>query len=88
MRLGSVVDYPPNAGWGPSRPLGHGHGRRGSRPLGGGCLPTFPAGLGAAGLWWGLACGLIVTGSLLAWRFFKFTARAAPVRHPFEDKEL
>ena len=48
----------------------------------------FPAGLGAAGLWLGLACGLIVTGNLLAWRFFKLTARAAPVRHPFEDKDL
>ena len=56
--------------------------------IGGGCLLAFPVGLGAVGLWWGLACGLIVTGSLLAWRFLKLTARAAPVRHPFEDKDL
>jgi len=44
--------------------------------IGGGCLLTFPAGLGAVGLWWGLACGLIVTGSLLAWRFLRLTGRA------------
>ena len=56
--------------------------------IGGGCLLAFPAGLGAAGLWWGLGCGLIVTGSLLAWRFLKLTTRAAPVRHPFEDQDL
>jgi MATE family multidrug resistance protein len=43
--------------------------------IGGGCLLTFPAGMGAVGLWWGLACGLIVTGSLLAWRFLRLTER-------------
>ena len=48
--------------------------------IGGGCLLAFPAGLGAVGLWWGLGCGLIVTGSLLAWRFFKLTARAGARR--------
>jgi len=48
--------------------------------IGGGCLLTFPAGLGAVGLWWGLACGLIVTAGLLAWRFHRITGRAAPVR--------
>jgi MATE family multidrug resistance protein len=47
--------------------------------IGGGCLLTFPAGLGAVGLWWGLALGLIVTGSLLAWRFVRLT-RALPLR--------
>jgi MATE family multidrug resistance protein len=44
--------------------------------IGGGCLLTFPAGLGVQGLWWGLACGLIVTGSLLAWRFLRLTGGA------------
>ena len=44
--------------------------------IGGGCLLTFPAGLGVVGLWWGLACGLIVTGGLLAWRFLKLTGGA------------
>jgi MATE family multidrug resistance protein len=48
--------------------------------VGGGCLLAFPLGLGAEGLWWGLALGLIVTGSLLAWRFLGLTARRAP-RH-------
>ncbi|MEM7170157.1 MAG: MATE family efflux transporter [Pseudomonadota bacterium] len=43
--------------------------------IGGGCLLTFPLGLGAAGLWWGMAAGLIITGSLLAVRFFWLTAR-------------
>jgi len=43
--------------------------------IGGGCLLTFPGGMGAVGLWWGLACGLIVTGSLLAWRFLRLTGR-------------
>ncbi len=37
--------------------------------IGGGCLLTFPLGLGAVGLWWGMALGLIVTSCLLAWRF-------------------
>ncbi len=48
--------------------------------IGGGCLLTFPAGLGVVGLWWGLACGLIVTGCLLAWRFLKLTGRAGACR--------
>ena len=43
--------------------------------IGGGCLLTFPLGLGAEGLWWGLALGLIVTGSLLAWRFVMLSGR-------------
>ncbi len=29
----------------------------------------FPAGLGAAGIWWGLAAGLAVTALVLGWRF-------------------
>ncbi len=43
--------------------------------IGGGCLLTFPLGLGAEGLWWGLALGLIVTGNLLAWRFVRLSGR-------------
>ena len=43
--------------------------------IGGGCLLAFPLGLGAAGLWWGLALGLIVTASLLSLRFFWLTGR-------------
>jgi MATE family multidrug resistance protein len=42
---------------------------------GGGWLLAFPMGLGAEGLWWGLAIGLTVTGSLLATRFILLTAR-------------
>jgi MATE family multidrug resistance protein len=49
--------------------------------VGGGCILTFPVGLGAVGLWWGMAMGLIVTGSLLAWRFVRLTARPLPI-HP------
>ena len=45
--------------------------------IGGGSLLTFPAGLGVVGLWWGLAIGLIVTASLLAWRFLRLTGRPA-----------
>jgi len=43
--------------------------------VGGGCLLAFPLGWGAEGLWWGMALGLIVTGSLLAGRFLRLTAR-------------
>jgi MATE family multidrug resistance protein len=43
--------------------------------VGGGWLLAFPAGLGAHGLWWGMAAGLTVTGSLLAIRFVVLTAR-------------
>jgi len=41
--------------------------------IGGGCLLTFPLGMGVAGLWWGLAAGLTVTGVLLTWRFARLT---------------
>ena len=41
--------------------------------IGGGCLLAFPLELRAAGLWWGLALGLIVTGSALTVRFLKLT---------------
>ncbi len=37
--------------------------------LGSSYVLAFPLGWGAVGLWWGLALGLIFTGSLLAWRF-------------------
>ena len=43
--------------------------------IGGGCLLTFPFGLGAVGLWLGLGLGLIVTASLLTWRFLRLTRR-------------
>lgn len=45
--------------------------------VGGGALLAFPLGLGADGLWWGLAIGLTVSGSLLAGRFVLLT-RPAP----------
>lgn len=41
--------------------------------IGGGSLLAFPFGLGATGLWLGLAAGLIATGTLLAWRFERLT---------------
>ncbi len=47
--------------------------------VGGGCLLTFPLGFGVVGLWWGMALGLIVTGSLLAWRFVRLTGRPLPI---------
>ncbi len=42
--------------------------------IGGGCLLAFPLQLGVTGLWLGLAAGLIVTASLLTWRFLKLTS--------------
>ena len=41
--------------------------------IGGGALLAYPLGLGFAGLWWGLALGLIITGTLLAWRFVRLS---------------
>ncbi len=43
--------------------------------IGGGCLLAFPLEMGAVGLWWGMALGLCVTGTLLAWRFSLLTRR-------------
>jgi MATE family multidrug resistance protein len=43
--------------------------------IGGGALLAFPYGLGLVGLWWGMALGLIATGTLLAARFFILSAR-------------
>jgi MATE family multidrug resistance protein len=41
---------------------------------------AFPLGLGAVGLWWGLAAGLAVVASSLTLRFFSLTLRlSAPV---------
>lgn len=45
--------------------------------VGGGWVLAFPMGLGADGLWWGMAMGLTVTGSLLAWRFLALTQSRA-----------
>ncbi|MGI9463556.1 MAG: MATE family efflux transporter [Aestuariivirgaceae bacterium] len=41
--------------------------------IGGGSLLAFPLQLAGTGLWLGLACGLITTGTLLAWRFVRLT---------------
>ncbi|MBX7198436.1 MAG: MATE family efflux transporter [Rhodospirillaceae bacterium] len=35
----------------------------------------FPMGLGAAGIWWGLAAGLAVTALALGWRFERLTKK-------------
>jgi MATE family multidrug resistance protein len=43
----------------------------------GGWILCFPLGYGAAGLWWGLAIGLIATGSALVWRLMVRTRLAA-----------
>jgi len=45
--------------------------------IGGGWLLAFPLDMGADGLWWGMAVGLTVTGSLLAWRFLLLTRSRA-----------
>ena len=45
--------------------------------VGGGWLLAFPLGMGAHGLWWGMAVGLTVTGSLLAVRFVSLTSRVS-----------
>ena len=41
--------------------------------IAGGWVLAFPLEQGADGLWWGMAMGLTVTGSLLAWRFLWLT---------------
>ena len=41
--------------------------------VGGGWYLAFPTGMGVDGLWWGMALGLTVTGSLLALRFLILT---------------
>lgn len=41
--------------------------------IGGGTVLAFVLDWQATGLWWGLAAGLIATGSLLAWRFLWLT---------------
>lgn len=43
--------------------------------IGGGSILAFPYGYGGTGLWWGLALGLMVTASLLCWRFNQFSSR-------------
>lgn len=45
--------------------------------LGSSYLLAFELGWGVIGLWWGLALGLIFTGSLLAWRFETLAKRGA-----------
>ena len=43
--------------------------------IGGGAWLAFGLGWQGAGIWWGLALGLIVTASLLTWRFHHLTGR-------------
>jgi MATE family multidrug resistance protein len=43
--------------------------------IGGGTFLAFYLDMGGAGLWWGLALGLTVTGLLLAWRFHRLSCR-------------
>ena len=44
--------------------------------VGGGTVLAFPLEMAAHGLWWGLAMGLIATGTALAFRFLVLTRRA------------
>ena len=44
----------------------------------GGWVLCFPLGLGAVGLWWGLALGLVVTGVALLWRLMVRTRVHGP----------
>ena len=44
----------------------------------GGWILCFPLGYGAVGLWWGLALGLIVTGTALVWRLMVRTRVHCP----------
>jgi len=44
--------------------------------IGGGWVLAFPLGLGPAGLWWGLAWGLSITGGMLLWRFNRLSKLA------------
>lgn len=46
--------------------------------LGAAYVLSFTFGWGAIGLWWGLALGLIFTGSVLAWRFEVLARRPLP----------
>ena len=41
-----------------------------------GWILAFPFEMGAEGLWWGMAVGLTVTGTLLAYRFHQLTRDA------------
>jgi MATE family multidrug resistance protein len=43
--------------------------------IAGGWVLAFPMGMDVTGLWWGMAVGLVVTGSLLALRFWMLTRR-------------
>ena len=42
--------------------------------VGGGYILTFTMEYGAAGIWWGLASGIIVTAVLLVCRFLRMTS--------------
>ncbi|WP_459547985.1 MATE family efflux transporter [Nocardia sp. X0981] len=45
-------------------------------------LLAFPAGLGAAGVWWGLTAGLAVTAALMLRKYFGLLAAHEPVLPP------
>ncbi len=46
--------------------------------IGGGAILAFHYELAGAGLWWGLALGLMTTSLLLSWRFCSITLRGLP----------
>mgnify|MGYP002631833346 CR=1 FL=1 len=50
--------------------------------IGGGWFLAFPIGFGPEGLWWGLAGGLTVTGTLLLWRFNRLSKAVADGERP------
>jgi len=56
--------------------------------IAGGWLLAFPAGFGVDGLWWGMAVGLTVTGSLLALRFLVLTARPDNLPAPSAPEQV
>ncbi len=47
--------------------------------IGGGSMLAFYFDMAGAGLWWGLALGLIVTASLLAWRFHALSLKSLKI---------
>ncbi|NQV43778.1 MAG: MATE family efflux transporter [Rhodospirillales bacterium] len=50
--------------------------------VGGGWMLAFPLGYGPAGLWWGLAWGLSVTGGMLLWRFNRLSKAVVDGKRP------
>jgi len=48
--------------------------------IGGGAILAFYYQLAGAGLWWGMALGLMTTSFLLSWRFCLITLRGSPLK--------